>query len=288
MRLAEAILDPTGSYALGHHAPMFDLQFGGQQGFDLRLDQWVSNQNYIRKNLICLLVEPPKGFSLMRNPEKWVAALRALVELHPMAIEGLNAGLTVEIVGNAIGGAGHQQEDYVNVTEETSKPVFRWLEKYGLAVNKFHRAWITNLLMDPHSKYPNIITLGDGKKPKEWTADMYTATMMFIEPDPTHTKVAKAWLITNMFPQNDGGLSARREMAAAGEPLTYDIPYTGIPQFGFGVDKFAQELLDGISTVGANPQARAAFMDKIAADVLATKESYENGTETLGSTSVKL
>ena len=287
-RLANAIL-PTGTgYANGHGAPMFDISLGGMNGFDLRMDQWVNNQNYVRKNLFCLLIEPPKGFALLRNPETWVSALRALVELHPMTIEGLNAGLTVETASNAVGGAGQVQEDYIDVKEEPSKPVFRWLEKYGMPVQKFLRAWITYLLMDPHSKYPNVITLADGVKPKEWTAEMYSATMMFIETDPTHTKVAKSWLVTNMFPLSDGGLTGRREMAAAGEVVTMDISFTGIAQYGFGVDKFAQELLDGISTVGANPQARAAFIDKIAADVLRAKEGYEAGTEQLGSTSVRL
>lgn len=287
-RLANTFMPAGTGYANGHGAPMFDISNGGQNGFDLRLDQLVSNQNYVRKNLICLLVEPPKGFALLKNPESWVSALRSLVELHPMTIEGLNAGLTVETASNAIGGGGQVQEDYIDVKEEPSKPVFRWLEKYGMPVNKFLRAWITYLLMDPHSKYPNVITLADGVKPKEWTTDMYTATMMFIETDPTHTTVVKSWLVTNMFPLSDGGVTARREMAAAGEVVTMDITFTGVAQYGFGVDKFAQELLDGISTVGANPQARAAFIDKISADVLRAKEGYEPGVETLGSTSVKL
>lgn len=287
-RLADAIMPIGTGYANGHGAPMMDVSYGGQQGWDLRLDQWVSNQSYIPHNIFCLLIEPPKGFALLKNPEKWVSALRSLVELHPLTIEGLNAGLTVETVSNAIGGAGQVQEDYVDVKEEPSKPVFRWVEKYGMPIQKLLRTWITYLLMNPHSKYPDVITLADGVKPKEWTADMYTATMMFIETDPTHTKVMKSWLITNMFPLSDGGLTARRELAAGQQALTLDITFTGIAQFGFGTDKFAQELLDGISTVGANPMARAAFVDKISADVLRAKEGYEAGVETLGSTSVKL
>jgi hypothetical protein len=287
MRLQNAILPSTDAHAAGYQAPMLDLQYGGQQGFDLNLTEWVSNQHYVRKNLICLLVEAPKGFALMKNPEKWVATLKALVELHPLSIDGLAAGLEVEVSEQPIGGAGQKQEDVTNVTEAQSKVVFHWAEKYGMAISKFHRAWITNLIMDPHSKYPNLIAMA-GNQQKDMLADMYSATMMFIEPDPTHSSVQKAWLVTNMYPMGTGDNTGRREMSAAGEVPVYDINYTGIAQFGVGVDKFAQELLKGINLAGANPQQRATFVDKIAADVAAIARGYENNAENLGATAIRL
>ncbi len=284
-RLANAILQPGTAFSAGHNAPMVDLQFGGQMGYAPDLSEWVSNQAYVRRNLICLLVEAPKGFDFLPNSEQWIATLRSLVELHPLSIEGLNAGLEVEIAATPVGGAGQQQEDFTNVTEVQSKPVFRWGEKYGMPIANFFRGWITNLMMDPHTKYANVATVV-GQKPTDMLADQYSATMIFIEPDPTHTKVVKSWLVTNMFPQGTGEITGRRDLTQANETPTYDISFTGIAQFGLGVDAFAQKLLDGISLTGANPNLRPAFVDNITADILATRKSYANSVEEMGANAI--
>lgn len=284
-RVANAILQAGTSFATGHQSPMVDLQFGGQFGYAPDLSEWVSNQAYVRRNLICLLVEAPKGFQFLQNPESWVGTLRALVELHAQSIDGLNAGLEVEIASSPVGGGGQMQEDFTDVKETQSKVVFKWGEKYGMPVAAFFRGWITNLMMDPNTKFANVATLA-GQKPTDMLADQYTATMLFIEPDPTHTKVVKAWLVTNMFPQGTGEITGRKDQTAANETPTYDINFTGIAQFSLGVDAFAQKMLDSIKLTGANPYLRNAFVDSITADVLAAKKSYQNGVETLGASTI--
>lgn len=286
-RLANAILQPGKAFGAGRHAPMVDLQFGGQMGYAPDLTEWVSNQAYVRKNLICLLVEAPKAFSLLPNPEVWVATLRALVELHPQSIEGLSAGLEVETAETPVGGGGEMQEDFVDVKRARSQPVFRFGEKFGMAVANFFQGWITNLLMDPQSKFAGIATL-QGNRPTDMLADQYSATMLFIEPDPLHSKVVKSWLGTNMFPKNSGEITGRRELTAAGETVTHDIPFTGIFQYGVGVDAFAQRMLDNISLTGANPHLRPAFVDAITADVQAARKGYEAGVEDLGSKAIRV
>ena len=279
-RLQDAILQPNTAYAHGHQAPMLDLRYGGQMGYAPDLTEWVSNQSYIRKNTICLLVEAPKAFRDLPNPDYWTATLRSLVELHPLSITGLNAGLEIETTTNPVGGGGQQQHDVTDVKETPSSPVFRWNEKYGMPVFNFLRGWVTNLLMDPNSKYAAIATLGNGA-PTDMLADRYSATMCFIEPDPTHTRVVKAWLGTNMFPMGSLENIGSRDLTQAGEPVTYDVNFSGIFQFGLGVDQFAQELLNGINITGANPHHRPAFVRSIEADILAQRKSYSNGTEEL-------
>jgi hypothetical protein len=286
-RIRDAILAENTAYHVGKTNPMIDLQYGGQQGYAPDLTEWVSNQAYIGKNLICLLVEAPKGFGYLPDADAWVGTLRALVELHPMSITGLSAGLEVEVTENAAGGAGEMQQDFTDVKRARSNPVFRWNEKYGMPVQTFLQGWITYLMMDPASKYPNVATLS-GSKPTDLLADQYAATMIFIEPDPTHTKVVKAWLCTNMWPMNTGEMIGRRELAAAGEPTTYDIPFTALTQFGAGVDLLAEKLLAGINITGANPYQRPAFLDAIDADVLAARKGYESQVEELGSQAIRV
>ena len=286
-RVTNAILQPGKAFAAGHQNPMVDLSYGGQMGYAPDLTEWVSNQQYVRRNLICLLVEAPKGFQYLPNPEYWVATLRSLVELHAISIEGLNATLTVETAETPVGGAGQMHEDFVDVKEERSQPTFKWNEKYGMPVANFLRGWITHLLMDPASKFANIATFS-GKRPSDMLADMYAMTCAFIEPDPTHTKVMKSWLVTNMWPKGTGEITGRRDLTAQGEAVTYDVGFTGIAQYGLGVDAFSQRLLDGINITGANPYNRAAFIDKISADILATKKGYENNVEGLGEQAIRV
>lgn len=285
-RLANALLASGQAYGAGHNAPMLDLQNGGQMGFAPDLTEWVSNAAYIRRNLFCLLVEAPKAFALLPNPDAWVATLRALVELHPLSIEGLNATLEVELSESPVGGAGEMQEDITDVKQSRSQVSFRFAEKYGMPVANFHSNWIRYLLMDPNSKYANIASLGNA--PTDMLPDQYAATMLFIEPDSTHTKVVKSWLGTNMFPKTSGEITGRRDLTQAHEAPTYDIGYTGIYQFGLGVDAFAQMILDRISLAGANPYLRPAFVDDITQEVQSKKKSYGDNVQTLGAEALRI
>ena len=285
-RLATAILQTGTAFSAGHQAPMLDLQLGGQMGYAPDLTEWVSNQAYIRKNLICLLIEAPLGFKDLPNPEYWVGTLRSLVELHARSIDGLNATLEVDVSDTPVGGGGQVHHHFTDVKMTPSNVTFKWDEKYGMPVSTFLRGWITNLLMDPDTKFANLSTMG--KKPADMLADMYAATMLFMEPDPTHTHIVKAWLVTNMFPKTTGEITGTRDLTQAGEPLTHDVAFTGIAQYSLGVDAFAQQMLNGINITGANPYNRPAFVQAITQDVAATKKSYSSNVSDLSNSAVRV
>jgi hypothetical protein len=286
-RLANQILTNQPSWAQGRENAMVDLTLGGQMGYAPDLTQYLGNQSYIRKNLICLLLEAPTGFALMPDAQQWVSTLRALVELHPLSIEGLTATLDVEVQETApVGGGGEQHQDFVNVTRARSEPTFRWTEKYGRPIEQFLRQWIELFIMDPDTKIANIATLTGIATPTDMLADRYSMTCAFIEPDPTHTKVVKSWIVTNMFPHSSGEVVGRRELTAPGEATTYDIKFSGLSQYGLGVDQFCQGLLDSISIKNANPYQRKSFIDTISADVAATTASYANGATNVANAQV--
>jgi hypothetical protein len=285
-RVDEALLDGK-AFSRGSTQPMLDLTYGGQMGFSPDLKEWVSNQAYVRRHVICLLLEAPAAFNLLtdRHPDIWVRNLRALVELHPRRIEGLNAGLTVETAETLVGGGGEVQEEFVDVKQARSQPVFTFDEKYGMPIQTFLRNWITYALMDPNSKVANIGTLG-AAAPDDMLADQYAASMIFIEPDPTHKKVVKAWLCTNMFPKGTGDIVGSRDIGAAMNMQELSIEFTAITQFGLGVNTFAQQLLDNINITNANPYLRPAHIQKISADVEKAPTGYKTHTENLGNTAV--
>jgi hypothetical protein len=283
-RITDAIL--TGQFTDGYSAPMLYLRLGGQQGYAPNLSEWVSNQAYIQRNIICLLVEAPAGFQYLPEPDFWVGALKSLVELHPKSITGLNSSITVEWgAENAVSGGGEVQQDFTDVKRARSEPTFTWVEKYGRPIQTFLYEWITNLLADPDTKVPNIATL-PGVKPTDLLADMYAATMLFIEPDPTHSTVVKAWLSTNMAPMGIGDVLGKRELSSQMDQLELSIQFTAMTQSTLGVRLFAQAILDSINFANANPNMAPAFVSGIQADVAAANTGYAVQAETLGSTAI--
>jgi hypothetical protein len=274
------------AFSLGATQPMLDLAKGGQFGFAPEPGQFISNANYLKRNLFCLLLEPPAFFNRMPNPEKWIQTLKALVELHPRTIEGLNAGLTVDTADTPVGGGGEVQEEFTNVTRQRSQPVFTFDEKYGRPIQSFLQDWITYGMMDPDTKVANVGTLG-ANSPTDMLPDQYTATMIFIEPDPTHRKVVKSWLSTNMFPKLTGDISGKRDLTAAFELLSLSIEFTAISQFNLGGNILAQNLLDNINIANANPYLRPAFAQGPTADVVADgRTGYKPGAEDLGASAL--
>jgi hypothetical protein len=261
------------AYGQASQAPMVNLQVGGQQGPMTDFVGYVANSSYVRRNIICQLVAAPRGFRDLNNPEIWEQTLKALFELHAKSIEGLVSTLTVEHVDNAVGGAGEMQQDLSNVTRARSTPTFVWNEKYGQPVRAFLEGWVQMLMMDPGTKAPGIISTG--RRPSDLLPDYTGATALFFEPDPTFTKVTKAWLCTNMRPNNQvAENTGRRDLTQAGESVDYTVEFTALTQVGQRVIEFAQSRLNAMSLNGMNPNFQNAFVSSIDPYVRDTDNGY--------------
>lgn len=282
-RVTDAIL--TGAFADNYSAPMLDIRGGGQQGLAPNLAEWNSNQAYVPRNLICLLMEAPLGFRHMPDPEFMIGALKALFEVHPKSITGLNATINVEFVENPVGGGGEMQQDFTNITRDRSNPQFTWIEKYNRPIQTFLSEWITGLIGDPDTKVPNIATYPD-TKPSDLLADMYTATALFFEPDPTRTSVVKAWLCTNMAPKTTGDITGKRELSSSMETLELSVEFTAISQSSLGVRMFAQAILDSINFTNTNPNLAPAFIEGIQADIAAANTGYAVQAEAMSAQAI--
>lgn len=281
-RLTDALI--TGAYTRDIDRPILDLKYGGQNGWSPNLTEWTSNQAYVSRPLHCILLEAPKMFTVMPNPDKWVSSLKAMFEMHAYAIEGFNAELKVATESHDVGGGGEKQFEVVNVTREASTPKFTFIEKYGRPIQTFLDYWIRYGLMDPETKFALLGTMGNAAV-QDMLADWYSATCLFIVPDPLHKTVDKAWLTTNMFPTSTGAITAKRDLKSGQEMLTLDIEFPGISQYGLGVNKFAQTILDGINTTNADPFMKPAFATGVSADV-ANAKGYKDGITKLATDSV--
>lgn len=283
-RITEAVLGQK-AMGVGEQYTMLDITYGGQQGWAPNLTEWVSNQAYVRRNLVCVLLEAPRFFTLMPDPAKWVSSLKSLVELHCKSIEGFNAGLTVEFDEHPVGGAGEMQQEFTDVKRARTEPVFNFVEKYGMPIQTFLYNWITYGMMDPDTKYAMVGTLSN-KRPDDLLADWYSMSCLFFEPDPQHRKIQKAWVTTNMMPKSTGEIIGKRELAAASEVLNLSVEFTGISQYNLGTKIFAQQILDTINMNNSNPYLRPSFISSIAPDVIAAADGYKKNVEDLGKAAV--
>jgi hypothetical protein len=283
-RLADAIL--SGAYSRNISSPMLDLKNGGQHGWSPNLVEYTSNQAYVSRPLICILLEAPKMFSVMPDSQKWISSLKALFELHARSIDGFNAGLKVETDTHPVGGAGELQHEIVNVTREVSQPKFTFVEKYGRPIQTFLDYWIRYGMMDPDTKFALLGAAGNANV-KDLLADWYSATCLFMVPDPMHKKVDKAWITTNMFPLSNGDITAKRDLTTSQEILNLDIEFSGISQYGLGVNQFAQSILSSINTTNADPFMKPGFMNKISPDVAAVNTAgYSQSVSEIGRNAV--
>ncbi len=276
-----------GDQAFGSQLSQYvnDPTYGGQGGWANDFTQWLNNQAYVSKQVIAIVLEAPGFFNQMTNPNKWVEILRAMFETHVRTIEGLNSGLEVEFDEHPVGGAGEVQHEVVNVRRTQSAPVIGVVDKVGLPFQNFLRCWIQYGMMDPDTKYALASNL-EGKEFRPWTADMYTATVLFIEPDAAHNRVNRAWLSTNMMPHGNGEETGRRDLTAAGELLTLSIEFTALTQTGVGVRSLAQSLLDNMNRSNANPYLRPAFINNIDSDVAAAQDTYANTIATVADSAI--
>lgn len=276
-RLAETLI--TNAYGgVAGQAPTLNLALGGQHGWSPNLSEYLNNQAYVSRPAYCLVLEVPEMFKYLPNGASWQAAFKAMFELHAYSFEGLDAELKVETDTHDVGGAGEKQHEVVNVTRAASTPKFSYVEKYGRPIQILHEYWIRYGLMDPDTKYAMLNSLGVANV-KDMLADWYSATLLFVVPDPLHKTVDRAWITTNVFPMGAGTNTAKRDLKTGQEILIHDIEYSGLSQYGLGVNKMAQSLLNNIDVKNADPFMRNSFLQGISADVQAVANGYESGLE---------
>lgn len=269
-----------GTISKGVQTPIADLRYGAQMGYSPDLTTWVSNHPYVSRNVICILMEAPRIFTKLPNAEKWIASFREFFERMPQSITGLNQSLQIDTDSVRLGKGGQEQEFFTNVQYSKPNLQFQMHERYGLGVYRFLSAWTRLSMMDPDTGYATVNTL-PGMEINDLLPDQYTATALFIEPDPIHKHVTQAWLVCNISPKDSIENTAQRSMSDPYSKRDLTISLTGIAQYGAGVDQLAQTILDRISLVGADPHHRQAFVRDIDALVNDRPFGYHHGVDTL-------
>lgn len=272
----------TTAYMNGSDTFAWDPKYGDQQGWSTNIGQFVSNQAFVSRPLCCCLLEAPRIFRYIPDGHKYIETLKAIIEVHALTITGFNEQLNVEFDQRAVGGAGAQQHEVVNVTREQPTPTFSFVEKLGRPIQHFLDFWIRYLLMDPEAKFalaailnnPEITDLG---------ADMVSMTVLFYEPTIDLKGVSHAWLCTNMMPHTTGDQSSQRDLQSSQQIRDLEIEFTALAQVGPGVKRMASDIMKSINTIRADPYYSKAAVDGIDEYVKGSGDTtYRNSVERAG------
>jgi len=286
-RITDAIIGKGTAYAT-KDTPVPDLKYGGMNGHFARIgrvgadgktyDEWISNQAYVQRNIIPVVIRAPKFFNYMPEPEKWIEAYKALMELHPLTITGLTSGLTVDVDTHAVGGAGEEQEEVTNVKRAKSVVSTTFKEKANKAITKYLDAYIRYGIMDPDTKKPLVADLIDSIDAigGMYTADFYTGTVLYVEPDVTQKYVVDSWLCTNLFPKSNGERTGKRDIHNAGEAPELTIEWGGITMNNNVVSDLAEKILKDLTVLTTIPDNdMVAPADSISSDVAGSAVGFQ-------------
>ena len=249
-------------------SPVVDLRMGQQMGFMPDFRNLPSNTPYTRKPMIPILVQAPLAFDYLEGGQLLKDTLKVLVEEHPLSIEGINLTMTPDFAETNVGGAGQKQKIVSNMMLAESSPSFNYQEKYGKAITRFYNYWYRVAMMNPDSKFPEILHMATTGMPEEILENFMSMTMLFIEPDPTHRYPVEAALVSNMMPTTGIPRELARNLPEGDQALQFSMEFTGVTEATDAVFDFAQEILNGISLTGVNPNNRPAAFDTISADLL--------------------
>lgn len=268
-------------------SPIVDPRMGAQMGFMPNFRELPSNTPYGRKPMIPILVQHPLFMDYIEGGQLVKDTLKVLVEEHPLSIEGINLTMTPEFIETAVGGAGQMQKIVSNMMLTPSSPSFSYQEKYGKVLTRFYTFWKKVAMMDPETKFPQILHMAT-EMPEEILENFMSMTMLFIEPDPTHRYVVEAALVSNMMPASGIPRELARNLPEGDTALQFSMEFTGVTESTDAVFDFAQEVLNSITLTGVSPNNRPAAFDSIHADLLASGRGYKETIDEMARNAVGL
>jgi len=253
----------------GRSGKVLDLAYGGQFGWSPRLgrldgakhfSEWISNQAYVSRNIIAIVLQYPKAFDHLPDSAKWIATYKALMETQAEAITGFQAGLTLSVEEHAVGGGGEQQLEVTDSKRARTEVTYKWRERIGMPISSFLEVYMDYTIMN-HETKTALIGLLKEFETDLYTADYYTGTVLFIEPDITHRQAVKAWLTTNLFPQTNGDITAKADKNQPGEMLEIESNHGGISVYNKAVLEFADKILAKFNEYAVDPNKATLFVD---------------------------
>lgn len=266
---------PAGPLADKNHR-IVSLQNRFQNGYLTDLTFAPASTDYTRQPLIIKVLRLPTGFQYITDAKLYNAALINLVETLMQSWAGFNRTLSVSVAETQIGRSNEVFQTPTRVSRARSNITSTVVEKDGMPVIRFLENITRYFIGDPDVGHPLISSMS-AKQVPDLLADMYSMDIIAYEPDKTFQFVNDAYLVTNMYLQNEiGERTGTRELQADRETVTYNLTWTGTQKVGFAVDQLAQAIMSSgaILNTKIDPGMQKTFIGLTDAGVKAVKTGF--------------
>lgn len=271
------VLPDQGLHVDGGKYDMVNPFNSGQNGPVGQVGKFVTNAHRLRRNVIARVMEFPKWVDYMPNPAIWRQAIKSFIEVHS-TISGLDKTLSHEAVQTQQGRNNRIQYEAGMVTEAISSVTHTTPDKHGKVFQNMLWAWLTYGIMDKDTGHPGIAAINNNVP--DFLPDMYSMTVLYIEPDAYQRKAQNAFWLTNMIPEAAGQDTGDRDPNTGPQTNELSITFTSQQWTGWGAMQAADLELERMKLYGLRPYARKLWLtpsqqtDGINPDVNATSGGY--------------
>ncbi|QXO09709.1 hypothetical protein pEaSNUABM11_00285 [Erwinia phage pEa_SNUABM_11] len=271
------ILPDQGLHVDGGKYDMVNPFSSGQNGPVGQVGKFVTNAHRLRRNVIARVMEFPKWVDYMPNPAIWRQAIKSFIEVHS-TISGLDKTLSHEAVQTQQGRNNRIQYEAGMVTEAISSVTHTSPDKHGKVFQNMLWAWLMYGIMDKDTGHPGIVAINNNVP--DFLPDMYSMTVLYIEPDAYQRKAQNAFWLTNMIPEAAGQDTGDRDPNTGPQTNELSITFTSQQWTGWGAMQAADLELERMKLYGLRPYSRKLWLtpsqqtDGINPDVNATAGGY--------------
>ncbi|QAX96106.1 hypothetical protein [Vibrio phage vB_VmeM-Yong XC32] len=258
--MSQVLLGADHSLNRGANTGVADPRVGAQNGLVPDFANWANSGKMVKQRLIPVLIQEPSGMQLMDDGPSRIEFLKAMVELLPKSITGLNRSKEGAFLETVATNSGEVMETVTRVSRQRSTPTYVWDELDGKPITRSIEDWMDELMQDSITGHPGIIS-----KPAYEEAgspaispDFQSMVVLFIEPNRQMNGVTSAYLCANMMPKSFTDESSR----VVGEDLEgmeQTVEFTAFTMTGTAVNAMALEYLNSVQKTGLAPRGLAPF-----------------------------
>ncbi len=266
MRVSEQVIDKPNVFGINpHNIPLMDLRFGSNGMLPVFggvlngqvFEEWISGTSYVAAPLIPIVLSTPRFFDYMPNPTYLKSCFKALIERKVTKLDGLKRGLEVDKSTRTIGTSGMNVAEPLKVKEKISSLSIEIPEVANRTVARFIEFIIKWGIGHPYTQTPLVSTITDIRKATGgiFTADLYSFSMLCIEPDRFRNYVVDAWLLFNLWFDNSGDDSPNGDIQGTPDLVTHSFSFEPLTIRNDSVTIMAQNVLNGLSIIHEHPEA---------------------------------
>jgi hypothetical protein len=236
----------------GSATQIYDVSLGnngiipliGVQGEDgTTFANYLSMNPYVKKNLIAVPIDYPKGLDYMPNAAWWIRAYIAIMSTLPTSITGVDSTVTTQTDETAFDNSGNMLTSITGVKGSAVNISLSIKERYGKTLVKVMTAIIEHLYGDRYSQIPKVSPYIPEGERLAWGPRYQCGTTLYFELDPLGREVADAMIVFNQSFDQAGTRQMAKEVGGnmGGVELSYSIP--GIGYNGPGAFELAAKVV---------------------------------------------